>query len=103
MTNNAKTVEEYIAELSDDRKEAIVNLRKIISENLPKGFEEQMSYGMIGYVIPHSIYPKGYHCSSELPLFLSIASQKNSIIFIIWEFMLMKITKMVSRRISEIF
>jgi hypothetical protein len=49
-------------------------LRKIISENLPKGFEEQMSYGMIGFVVPKSIYPKGYHCSPELPLpFLSIA------------------------------
>jgi hypothetical protein len=77
---------------------------KIISENLPKGFEEQMSYGMIGFVVPHSIYPKGYHCTPELPLpFLSIASQKILSIFIIWEFMLMKITKMVSRRISEIF
>ena len=80
MTSNAKTVQEYIAELPEDRREAIVNLRKIISENLPKGFEEQMSYGMIGYVIPHSIYPKGYHCTPELPLpFLSIASQKNSV------------------------
>ena len=80
MTSNAKTVQKYIAELPEDRREAIVNLRKVISENLPKGFEEQMSYGMIGYVIPHSIYPKGYHCTPELPLpFLNIASQKNSI------------------------
>ena len=68
MTNNAKTVEEYIAELSDDRK-AINKFEKIISENLPKvSGEEQMSYGMIGFVIQNSIYPKGYHCSPELPL-----------------------------------
>ena len=80
MTSNAKTVQEYIAELPEDRREPIEKLRKIISENLPKGFEEQLSYGMIGYVVPKSIYPKGYHCTPELPLpFLNIASQKNSI------------------------
>ena len=79
MTNNAKTVEEYIAELSDDRKEAIVNLRKIISENLPKGFEEQMSYGMIGLQFRKSIYER-LSLFLELPLpFRVLASQKNSI------------------------
>lgn len=80
MKIEANTIQEYISQLPEDRKEAIENLRKIISENLPKGFKEEMSYGMIGFVVPKSIYPKGYHCSPELPLpFLNIASQKNSI------------------------
>ena len=78
MKSKAETIEQYIEELSDDRKEAILNLRNIISENLPTGFEEQMSYGMPGFVVPHSIYPDGYHCTPELPLpFISYASQKN--------------------------
>ncbi len=55
-------------------------LRLVIKENLPAGFQETMSYGMIGYVVPHSIYPAGYHCTPELPLpFMNIASQKNFI------------------------
>jgi hypothetical protein len=63
-------------------------LRKTIKKNLPKGFKEQMSYGMIGYVVPHSIYPPGYHCTPELPLpFLNIASQKTSSLYITWVFM----------------
>lgn len=80
MKSSATSVKEYINSLPEDRKEAMEKLRKIIYENLPKGFEEEMSYGMIGYVVPKSIYPKGYHCDSKLPLpFLNIASQKNSI------------------------
>ena len=80
MKIEAQSVQEYLENLPEERKEPIEKLRKIISENLPKGFEEQLSYGMIGYVVPKSIYPKGYHCTPELPLpFLSIASQKNSI------------------------
>ncbi|HZJ20761.1 MAG TPA: DUF1801 domain-containing protein, partial [Pricia sp.] len=55
-------------------------LRKTILKNLPKGFEEQISYGMLGYVVPHSIYPDGYHCDPKLPLpFVNLASQKNFI------------------------
>lgn len=78
MTSDAATPEEYIKNLPEDRKRAISALRKIILANLPKGFKEVMSYGMIGYVVPHSIYPDGYHCSPELPLpFMNIASQKN--------------------------
>jgi Domain of unknown function (DU1801) len=74
------TVEEYIAQLPEDRKAAIEQLRKLIKKQLPKGFQECISYGMIGYVVPHSLYPKGYHCDPKLPLpFLSIASQKNFI------------------------
>lgn len=80
MTSNATTVEQYIAELPEERKGPITELRKGIKKNLPKGFKEGIGYGMIGYVVPHSIYPPGYHCTPELPLpFLSIASQKNFI------------------------
>lgn len=80
MTSKATTVNEYIASLPEDRITAMEHLRKILKKNLPKGFEECMSYGMIGYVVPHKLYPAGYHCSPELPLpFLSIASQKNFI------------------------
>lgn len=80
MKSTATTVEEYVKNLPEDRKEPIEKLRKVIVENLPKGFEEQISYGMIGYVVPKSIYPKGYHCDPRLPLaFMNIASQKNSI------------------------
>jgi uncharacterized protein YdhG (YjbR/CyaY superfamily) len=80
MQSLANSPEQYIAELPEDRKSAIEKLREVTLKNLPKGFEEQMSYGMLGYVIPHSIYPNGYHCTPELPLpFFAIASQKNSI------------------------
>ena len=80
MTSNATTVEQYIAALPEDRKPPITALRKIIKKNLPKGFKEGMGYGMIGYVVPHSIYPPGYHCTPQLPLpFMSVASQKNFI------------------------
>lgn len=74
------TVENYIEQLPEDRKAAMQALRKIFSENLPQGFQECMSYGMIGYVVPHSIYPAGYHCDTKLPLpFLNLASQKSHI------------------------
>lgn len=82
MQSKAATADKYIAELPDDRKEVIEKLREIVKKNLPKGFEETMQYGMISYVVPHSIYPNGYHCkpTDALP-FLSIASQKNHIAF----------------------
>jgi len=80
MQSKAITVDEYIKDLPEDRKEVIEKIRKVISDNLPKGFEETISYGMLGYVVPHSIYPKGYHCNTNLPLpFINIASQKNFI------------------------
>ncbi len=80
MQSKATSVEAYIKELPADRQEAINKLRKVILKNLPKGFKEGMGYGMIGYVVPHTLYPKGYHCDPKLPLpFLSIASQKNAI------------------------
>lgn len=77
MQSKATTVEQYLAELPADRQKAVSELRKAIQKNLPKGFKEEMSYGMIGYVVPHSKYPAGYHCDPKLPLpFLNIASQK---------------------------
>lgn len=80
MQSKATTPEQYLAELPEDRKEAMSKLREITLKSLPKGFEEQISYGMLGYVVPHSIYPNGYHCTPELPLpFFAIASQKNSV------------------------
>ena len=80
MQSKAATPEEYVESLPEDRREAINKLRKVIRKNLPKGFAEEMSYGMIGYVVPHKLYPKGYHCDPKLPLpFLNIASQKNFI------------------------
>ncbi len=76
----ANSPEDYIKQLSEERQLIISKLRKTIKEHLPKGFEETISYGMIGYVVPHSIYPDGYHCNPKEPLpFMSFASQKNSI------------------------
>jgi hypothetical protein len=80
MTSTAKSVSDYILQLPEERKVAMEQLRKTIQSNLPKGFEETISYGMIGYMVPNALYPAGYHCDSKLPLpFLSIASQKNFI------------------------
>lgn len=80
MQSQAKTPKQYLAELPEERKNPMEKLHKMISENLPEGFEETMSYGMLGYVVPHTIYPKGYHCDPKLPLgFIAIASQKNFI------------------------
>ncbi len=82
MTSAAASVEQYMAELPEYRKEPMAKLRATILENLPAGFEETMNYGMVGYVVPHSIYPAGYHCDTKLPLpFMCIASQKNFIAF----------------------
>ncbi|SRX75334.1 DUF1801 domain-containing protein [Aequorivita antarctica] len=82
MQSRAETPDQYIAELPEDRKEVMQELRETVKKNLPKGFEETMQYGMISYVVPHSIYPDGYHCKPTDPLpFLSIASQKNHIAF----------------------
>ena len=82
MQSTAKTPDEYIAELPSDRREAINKLRTIIKKHIPKGFEEVMQYGMIGFVVPHGLYPDGYHCNPSDPLpFLGLASQKNSINF----------------------
>lgn len=80
MQSKAKTVDEYMVELPKERFDAINLLRDTILKNIPIGFVEEMNYGMIGYVVPHSLYPKGYHCNPTLPLpFINVASQKNFI------------------------
>ena len=80
MQSKSNNVTDYLKELPEDRKIPMNKLREIIIGNLPNGFVEQMSYGMIGYVVPHSTYPKGYHCDPKLPLpFINLASQKNFI------------------------
>ena len=77
MTSNTKTPDEYIDQLPEDHKDPISKLRKIINQNIDKGFSEEINYGIIGWVVPHSLYADGYHCNSKLPLpFLSIAYQK---------------------------
>lgn len=82
MQYKVNTPDEYIESIPEERRAPIEKLRAVINENLPSGFEECISYGMIGWVVPHSIYPAGYHCDPKLPLpFLSIASQKNFIGF----------------------
>lgn len=82
MQTDAKNPQDYLDALPEERKAAMNLLRKTVIENLPNGFQEAMSYGMLGYVVPHDLYPKGYHCKPELPLpFINIASQKNFIAF----------------------
>jgi len=76
----ARTPEDYLAELAPDRQKAMNDLRDVITKNLPEGFEEQTGYGMMGWVVPHSLYPAGYHCDPKQPLpFLGFASQKHFI------------------------
>jgi len=78
MQSQATTVKQYLAELPEDRRTAIAAVRKVIRANLNDGFEEGMQYGMIGYYVPHRIYPAGYHCDPAQPLpFTCLASQKN--------------------------
>jgi hypothetical protein len=80
MYSKAVTAKEYIDALPEDRKEAVSKLRAEVLRNIPEGFSEEISYGMLGYVVPHSLYPAGYHCDPKLPLpFMNIASQKNFI------------------------
>jgi hypothetical protein len=82
MKATGKTVDEILVSVPADRAEPFNKLHNVIVKNLPKGFEPAMSYGGLGYVIPHKLYPAGYHCKPEEPLpFAGIASQKNSINF----------------------
>ncbi len=82
MQIHADSPEHYIDQVPDDRKEAIRKLRETILDNLPEGFSEMLAYGMMGYAVPHSVYPPGYHCDPKQPLpFMGFASQKNSINF----------------------
>lgn len=82
MKTNAATVEQILESITPERKEAFTKLHKTILKNLPKGFEAAISYGGLGYVVPHKIYPAGYHCKAEEPLpFAGLSSQKASINF----------------------
>lgn len=82
MKAPGNTVKEILANIPEERAEAFKKLHEIIVKNLPKGFEPGISYGGLGYVVPHSLYPDGYHCKPSEPLpFAGIASQKNSINF----------------------
>lgn len=80
MQSKATTPEQYLDELPEDRKEVVAKIREVVLENLSEGFKEVMCYGMLGYVVPHSLYPDGYHCDPKQALpFMNIASQKNAI------------------------
>lgn len=82
MKANGTTVNEILKNLPADRSEPFNKLHAVIVKNLPKGFEAAISYGGLGYVVPHTLYPAGYHCKPSEPLpFAGIASQKNSINF----------------------
>jgi hypothetical protein len=78
MQSKAATVEQYLAELPEDRRKAIEAVRQVVVKNLDKDYEEGIQYGMIGYYVPHRVYPAGYHCDPKQPLpFAALASQKN--------------------------
>jgi hypothetical protein len=82
MKTPGSIVQEILANIPEDRKDAFTKLHQTIVENLPIGFEPGISYGMLAYVIPHTLYPAGYHCKPSEPLpFASLASQKNTINF----------------------
>jgi uncharacterized protein YdhG (YjbR/CyaY superfamily) len=78
MVSKATSITQYLDELPEDRKSAIGAVRDEINRNLPDGYEEGIQYGMIGWYVPHSIYPNGYHCDKKQPVpFVSLASQRN--------------------------
>ncbi|HNV53175.1 MAG TPA: DUF1801 domain-containing protein [Tenuifilaceae bacterium] len=80
MKITAETPEEYLSKISDEQRETVQKLREVVKDNLPKGFEETINYGMIGFIVPYSLYPKGYDCKPKQPLpFINIAAQKNHI------------------------
>lgn len=77
MQSNATTVEAYLASLPEDRRAAISAVRQVVLDNIDPAFEEGMTYGMIGYYVPHSLFPAGYHCDPKQPLpYINLASQK---------------------------
>lgn len=87
MQYKSNSAEDYINQVPEERQNTLKKLRKTIKDNLPKGFEEGIQYGMIGYYVPHSIYPDGYHCTPSEPLpFMSFASQKTLSICTTWAF-----------------
>ncbi len=77
MQSKASTVADYLASLPEGRRAAVSAVRAVILANLDAGYSEGMQYGMIGYAVPHSVYPKGYHVDPRQPLgFAALASQK---------------------------
>jgi hypothetical protein len=77
MPSKATTVDQYLAELPEDRREALKAVRAVILKSLDKDYSEGIQYGMIGYFVPHSVFPAGYHCDPKIPLpFASLGSQK---------------------------
>jgi hypothetical protein len=78
MQSKAKTVVEYLDSLPLDRRAAVSAVRKVILDHLPKGYAECMQYGMISYVVPHSLYPAGYHCDPSQPLALAMLGSPKS-------------------------
>ena len=82
MQISASNIDDYLEKVTDDYRPAIKQIRELLRANIPDGFVEVMNYGMPSFVIPHSIYPHGYHCDPKLPLpFISFAAQKNFIAF----------------------
>jgi hypothetical protein len=80
MQSKAATVEQYLSELPEDRRRALEAVRQVVLRNLDKDYEEGIQYGMIGYYVPHRVYPPGYHCDPKQPLpFAALGSQKNHI------------------------
>ena len=78
MQTKAPTVQAYLRSLPEDRRAAISSVRDVILKNLDPSYEEGIQYGVIGYYVPHRVYPKGYHCDPKQPLpFAALASQKN--------------------------
>lgn len=80
MKIESATVEEYILKVPEIQRESVRKLQETVKNNLPQGFEETINYGMIGFIVPYSLYPKGYDCKPKQPLpFINIAAQKNHI------------------------
>ena len=78
VQSKATSVTDYLKELTPERRKTVTAIRKLIKQSLPPGFKEGMQYGMIGYFVPHRLYPNGYHCNPEEPLpYICLASQKN--------------------------
>ena len=95
-----KSIKEYISLLSADRKSPIIELINVIDNNIPTGFKKIMNYGMPSFVVPHSIYPDGYHCDMKLPLpFISVASQKHFVA--VYHFGLYANSKVMNWFVSE--
>lgn len=78
-TTKPTDIKSYLESLPEEKRKVIEQLRKVINKHLPKGFEEAFCYGMIGYVVPHKLYPAGYHCNPAQPLpFISLSATKTA-------------------------